>query len=85
MEKRFYKEIWNIRFKKMLQLEKQSITAYQTLLDECKKKYKGHSVEPNLELLIKDEKKHVLLVEELISILNSQAKPPMTPVTDSTS
>ena len=72
MEKSFYKELWDIRFKKMLELEKKSVTAYQALLDESKKKHRGHSIEPNLEKLIADEKKHILLVQELTEILNRQ-------------
>ena len=72
MERRFYRELWSIRFNKMLKLEKQSVVAYQALLDESKKKHKGHSIEPNLEKLIADEKKHALLVQELIEILSRQ-------------
>ena len=72
MERRFYKELWSIRFNKMLELEKQSVVAYQALLDESKKKHKGHSIEPHLEGLIADEKKHVTLVEELLQILDAQ-------------
>ena len=72
MEKRFYKELWNIRFSKMLELEKQSVVTYRSLLEECKKKHRGHSIESHLERLIKDETKHTSMVEELIHILNAQ-------------
>ena len=72
MERRFYKELWTIRFHKMLQLEKQSVVDYQALLEGCKKRHKGHSIEPHLERLIADEKKHTLLVQELIEILSRQ-------------
>ena len=75
MERKFYKEIWSIRFNKMLELEEKSVVGYQALLEECKKKYKGHSIEPHFEKLIADEKKHVLLVQELIEILNRQDQP----------
>ena len=73
MERRFYKELWSIRFDKMLKLEKQSVAAYQALLDESRKRHKGHSIEPNLDKLIADEKKHTLLVQELIEILDRQS------------
>ena len=53
MERVFYKELWRIRFAKMLQLEEQSVTDYQVLLKECQKKYKGHSIEANLEKLMR--------------------------------
>ena len=72
MERRFYKELWSIRFNKMLKLEKQGIAVYEALLQECRNKYKGHSVEAHLERLIVDEKKHVILVEELLRILVAQ-------------
>jgi rubrerythrin len=73
MKRIFYRELWEIRFKKMLALECDSVAAYQILLDECKNKYHIDSVVPHLERLIEDEKKHVLLVKELIDILNKNA------------
>ena len=72
MERKLYKELWDIRFRKMLHLEQKSVVDYEALLAECKKKYKGHSIEPIFEELIRDEKKHTLLVQELIQILNRQ-------------
>ena len=72
MERKFYKEVWAIRFNKMLELENKAVTEYQALLEECKRKHKGHSIEAHLERLIKDEKKHAGLVQELITILDSQ-------------
>ena len=72
MERRFYKELWSIRFNKMFELEKQGIVAYEGLLRECKNKHKGHSIEAHLERLIADEKRHAILVEELLRILNTQ-------------
>ena len=72
MERRFYKELWSIRFNKMLELEKQGIVAYEGLLHKCKNKHKGHSIESHLERLIADEKRHAILVEELLRILDAQ-------------
>ena len=72
MERRFYKELWSLRFNKMLALEKKSVVDYQALLDECKKRFKNHSIASHLERLIADEKKHALLVQELIEILSRQ-------------
>ncbi len=73
MERRLYKELWKIRFEKMLGLERQSITDYQSLLEECKKNYKDHAIQAHLEKLIVDEKKHERLVQELLEILRQQA------------
>lgn len=72
MERRFYKELWNLRFAKMLDLEKKSAADYEALLDECKKRFKNHAIIEHLERLIHDEKKHTRLVEELIEILGRQ-------------
>lgn len=72
MDRNLYRELWDIRFKKMLELEEQSVTNYESLLAECRRDNKNHSIVPHLETLIRDEKKHTALVEELIRILNSQ-------------
>lgn len=72
MKRRFYKEMWAIRFVKMLRLEEQSITDYQGLLDETHKHYPGHSIIPHLQRLIADEKKHAILCKELLEILERQ-------------
>ena len=72
MERKLYRELWKIRFNKMLALEKQGVTVYQKLLSECRNKYRGHSVEAPLERLIADEKRHVILVGRLLRILEAQ-------------
>ncbi|MBI3252377.1 MAG: hypothetical protein HYZ52_03530 [Candidatus Omnitrophica bacterium] len=73
MDRRLYRELWTLRFNKMLDLEKKSVGDYTALLAECRRLHKNHSIEPHLERLITDEKKHVLLVGELIEILCAQA------------
>lgn len=72
MKRRFYKEVWELRFKKMLILEEQSIVDYQALLEETQKHYQGHAIIPHLQRLIADEKKHAVLVKELLQILEKQ-------------
>ena len=72
MERRLYRELWQLRFAKMLELEKKSVRDYAALLEECRRLHKNHSIEPHLERLIADEKKHTLLVEELLDILKAQ-------------
>lgn len=72
MNRELYKELWSIRFDKMLELEKKSAEDYETLLAECRRNYKEHAIEAHLERLIRDEKRHTALVEELICILNAQ-------------
>ncbi len=72
MKRKFYKEIWSARFAKMLHLEEQSVADYQALLDETKKLAKDHAIIPHFEKLIADEKKHAILVKELMQILDRQ-------------
>lgn len=74
MKRKFYKELWHLRFTKMLGLEKQSAGEYEALLGECKKYYKDHAVIPIFEKLIADEKRHARLVEDLLRILERQKK-----------
>lgn len=76
MERRLYRELWMIRFQKMLKLEKGSLDVYQSLIKDCEKLEKlnhhKHAIQSHLEKIYEDEKKHVRLVEELISILEHQ-------------
>lgn len=72
MNRRFYRELWALRFKKMLELEKKSVKDYGALLKECKKTFGEHPMNPHLEKLIADESKHVRLVQEMIEILDRQ-------------
>jgi len=71
MQRKLYKELWTMRFQKMLKLEEQSITDYGSILKECKGK-KNSVLETDLKKLILDEKKHAKLVRELLSIVNRQ-------------
>ena len=73
MERRFYKELWSLRFNKILKLEEKSVVDYEALLRDCKKHSKNHSIISHLERLIVDEKKHAILVQELIQILERQS------------
>ena len=73
MDRSQYKELWKLRFEKMLRLEEQSARDYETLLEECRSKYTDHPIEPHLEQLIHDEKRHAHLVKELLKILNHQS------------
>lgn len=72
MERKFYKDLWSLRFKKMLKLEEQSIVDYEKLLAETKKRVQNEIISEHLKKLISDEKKHVLLVKELLQILERQ-------------
>lgn len=72
MQRKYFRELWEIRFKKMLSLESQAASEYAELLAECRSLSKDHPVLTNLERLVTDEKKHAKLVEQLLKILDRQ-------------
>ena len=64
------REIWETRFKKMLDVENRSVEEYQKLLDECKAHRMLPVAELHLNQLIRDETKHSILVKKLIRLLD---------------
>ena len=72
MQKKLYKELWNLRFQKMLMLEEQSIQDYEEILKECEKSKAASETKEKLERLITDEARHAKYVRELIKIVNRQ-------------
>ena len=72
MQKKLYKELWNLRFQKMLKLEEQSIEDYQEILKSCEKSKEPEEIRDKLEQLIADETRHAKYVRELIKIVNRQ-------------
>ena len=73
MQRELFKELWVMRFEKMLRLEEEGIQAYESFLDECQKKHKDEKeVLQHLKTLITDEKKHARLVKELLTIVKRQ-------------
>ncbi len=71
MQKKLYKELWVLRFKKMLVLEEDSIRDYESILKQCAKS-KNDLLAGKLKQLIGDETRHAKLVRELIKIVNRQ-------------
>lgn len=74
MQKKLYKELWNLRFQKMLALEEQSIQDYEKILSECTKQNIQGTVKGRLKQVISDEMTHAKLVNELIQIVNRQGE-----------
>lgn len=72
MERTLYRELWRMRFEKVLRLERKAVSDYEELLRECRSRFKDHPIEPHLEKLIADEKKHTILARELCRILRRQ-------------
>lgn len=74
MQRKLFKELWTLRFEKILEIEKQALQVYGALLKDCKTHYQDEAgLQKNFESLIQDEKRHVLLVQELLDIVCRQA------------
>lgn len=69
MQKKLYKELWRLRFQKMLELEEGSLWQYEALLKECKNEPEARI---QLKRLIKDETRHAKFVHELLTIVSQQ-------------
>ena len=73
MQRELYRELWTLRFQKMLQLEESSVQEYEVLLEEAQKIYEDHTELHNtFRQLISDEKMHAKLVRELLDIVEQQ-------------
>ena len=73
MQGKFYKELWTMRFQKMLELEREGVQTYQAILDGCGKDKSRAKLKADLKKLVEDEKKHVTLVQQLLEIVERQA------------
>ena len=69
MERKLFKEVWIMRFEKMLRLEEESILVYEDFL---KNKKLSKEDEKQVKALMIDEKNHAKLVKELIKIVKQQ-------------
>lgn len=70
MKEEFLKTLWMLRFEKMKETEENAAWTYQEILDECLAAF-GESdpgVE-NLHKLVREERGHAHLAEELMQIL----------------
>ena len=69
MKNEFLKTLWMLRFEKMKQNEETAAWTYQEILDESLMTFgeKDQVIEP-LRQLVRDERMHAKLAEELIRI-----------------
>lgn len=69
MEPEFLKTLWLLRFEKLRKLEEESAWAYQDIYDQCLVALgENHELVRMLKQLIKEERHHEKLAEELIQI-----------------
>lgn len=68
MDDEVLKELWKIRFEKLLKLEKDSAGMYEQLLDQYPDLLSESGLDQILKQIIKDEKKHIKVAEELFQL-----------------
>ena len=68
------KDLWIMRFNKILQMEKDSFAFYQSLLQKYEKMLDGTPVKMKLEKLMKEEARHIRLAKNLLQTLEGKQK-----------
>ena len=68
------KALWELRFKRILILEKESFDFYQELLVKNSRFLEGTKAKEKLEILMKDERRHARAAERLLHFLDRKAK-----------
>lgn len=62
------RELWRIRFLRILQLEEESFLFYQKLLKEKDELLEQTGIKPTLRQIMSDEVKHIRIAKELIKL-----------------
>ena len=66
------KEVWAIRFQKIIKVEKEGFLFYRRLLRKNKVMFEGTKAKAILESMTRDELKHFRIAQELLRILKDQ-------------
>ncbi len=70
MKNEFLKTLWMLRFQKMKKNEEEAAWKYQEILDQCLTDFKDEKlIVDNLRQLVREERAHERLAEELIQIV----------------
>ena len=70
-----FKELWTMRFKKILKGEEEAIAFYCDLLSNNKTILENTPVKMMLEQILKDEGKHVQIARELVRFVDEKIVP----------
>lgn len=69
MNQEHEKELWQIRFQKILQLEQESFEFYQKLLKEKKEIVEKTGIASTLKEIMRDEGRHIRIARDLLKIV----------------
>ena len=63
------KELWQIRFLKIVELEQESFNFYQKLLEEKSELVAESGLKPLLTQIMREEGKHIRIAKELVRLI----------------
>lgn len=63
------RELWRIRFLKILELEQESFNFYQKLLKENAGLLEESGVKPTLQQIMRDEGRHIRIARDLLGMV----------------
>lgn len=67
-----YKELWETRFRKILELEKDSYHFYKNLLERNKTILEGTRIKNVLEQIMHEESQHARIAHELLRLVRTK-------------
>ena len=68
------KELWQIRFERILQLEEESFHFYQKLLKEKADVLKTSGVDSVIKQIMRDEGRHIRIAKDLLKLVSGGPK-----------
>jgi hypothetical protein len=69
MNSEHVKELWRIRFQKILELEEESFNFYRKLLREKSDLLEETGVKPVLKQILRDEGRHIRIAKDLVRLV----------------
>ncbi|MBI4550174.1 MAG: hypothetical protein HY714_04540 [Candidatus Omnitrophica bacterium] len=67
-------ELWTIRFRRILDLEKNGFLFYRRLLKRYKLYFEGTRAKEVIEKIMRDEIRHVWLAKQLLALVKTKAR-----------
>ena len=67
------RELWQIRFLKILELEQESFTFYQKLLKEKSALLEESGIQPMIKQIMQDEGRHIRIAKELVRLVGNKS------------
>ena len=66
------RELWQIRFLKILELEQESFNFYQKLLKEKTTLLEEAGIKPTIKQIMRDEGRHIRIAKELVRLVENK-------------